>query len=176
MGDEVETVRPLVLTPSQENYLEWIYRFRAAGPVKVRDVARKAGVRLPSVSRAVSMLKKAGLVEHDLYGLIDLTPLGRKGGEEIVLRDTCLTRLLVDVLGMSPAAADPAVHQMEHVLTDEVLGRLQVLVDFCLEAPAWHRRLALRMGRWRLPAAAPGRPLVGATIVHAGFAREKNVL
>lgn len=129
------------LTASQENYLEHIYRLAEAGPVRVRDLARSLGVRLPSVSRAVTGLAKAGLVEHESYGAIELTPEGRAIGREIVRRDEALTTLLVAVLGMELEEADPLVHQIEHVVSEELMLRLEALSDAALASPDFMRRL-----------------------------------
>jgi DtxR family Mn-dependent transcriptional regulator len=124
------------LTPSQENYLEWIYRFSQDGPVRVRDLAAKVGVKDPSASRAVTGLVKSGLVRHEVYGRIELTDEGRRVGEAIVRRGYCLTSLLVEILGMDQAEADCEVHRLEHVLGEEVLSRLEILVEFAGTSPA----------------------------------------
>lgn len=161
------------LTPSQENYLEWIYRIAQTGPVHVGDLAKKMGVRIPSVSRAVSTLDKAGLVVHRPYGTIELTQDGEDIGRAIVRRDECLTRLLVEVLGLDPKQADPEVHRIEHVLSDEVLARLEVLVEFATASDAWMRRLHLRLAGKRRPASETG-GRIGAAQMHAGRASEKT--
>jgi Mn-dependent DtxR family transcriptional regulator len=162
------------LTPSQENYLEWIYRFSQEGPVRARDLARKLGVRLPSVSRAVSGLTRAGLIRHESYGTIELTEEGARAGAEIVRRDDCLTRLLVEVLNMHPREADPEVHQMEHALGEEVLARLEVLIDFALSSDAWIKRLHHRIGSRAAAGGHAKSPYrVGAALLHAGLEREK---
>ena len=160
------------LSPSQENYLEWIYRFSLIGPVKVRYLAEKLGVRVPSVSRAVSGLVKFGLVDHETYGDIVLTEEGKIAGECIVRRDECLTKLLVDLLGMSLDEADPHIHQLEHVLGEEVLNRLEVLIEFCLSSEAWMKRLLHRIDN-RSPQDELCSYLIGATSVHAGLSHEK---
>jgi len=61
------------LTPSQENYLEWIYRLSLDGPMRMGDLATKLGVKAPSASRAVTGLVGLGLVIHQVYGRIELT-------------------------------------------------------------------------------------------------------
>jgi DtxR family Mn-dependent transcriptional regulator len=165
---------PLRLTPSQENYLEWIHRAVEAGEVvRVRDLAAKLGVSLPSVSRGVSQLTKKGLVRHESYGIIELTDTGRAAGQAIVRRDECLTRLLVEVLGMTEKAADPEVHRLEHVLSESVLHRLEVLVEFATSSDAWLKRLHHRIERGH--DSGEGDDIaVGGTPVHAGLDSEKH--
>jgi len=48
------------LTPSQENYLEHIFTMSSKGQIRVRDLAKSVGVKLPSVTRAVQKLADAG--------------------------------------------------------------------------------------------------------------------
>lgn len=161
------------LTASQENYLEWIFRFSEKGPVHVRDIAHKLGVKLPSVSRAVSALTRAGMVTHESYGTIHLTEQGRAAGRAIVRRDECLTRLLVNVLGMTPEAADSEVNRMEHVVGDDALLRLEALVGALRASEAWRadfeQRLQAVRALWGEPSASP----IGGTPVHAGSLYEK---
>lgn len=161
------------LTASQENYLEWIYRFSEKGAVRVRDLADKLGVRLPSVSRAISTLAKERLVKHESYGKIELTDEGRLVGQNIVRRDECLTRFLVSVLGMDQSAADPEVHRLEHVLSDDVLARLEILTEFAESSPAWIKRLHYRLSSVPSPEVGEDAYRVGEGQVHAGLASEK---
>jgi DtxR family Mn-dependent transcriptional regulator len=155
------------LTPSQENYLGAIHELAAAGPVQVKDLAARVGVRLPSVTRAVGALARRGLVSHEAYGSIELTDLGREVGGQIARRAACLRRLLTDLLGMEPAEAGPEVNRLEHMLSEEVLSRLEILNDFALSSDAWIRRLRVRLqGRGR---SGPGLYYrVGAARAHAG--------
>lgn len=162
------------LTPSQENYLEWIYRLADKGPVRIKDLAERMNVKLPSVSRAVKGLTESGLVIHKSYSNIDLTNEGREVGQGIIRRDECLTRLLVQILGMTPGEADPEVHRLEHVLGEEVLRRLEILVDFALSSEAWMKRLKHRIRSDISQLGQDPHFRVGETIVHGGHEREKD--
>ncbi len=133
------------LTPSQENYLEWLYRLSLDGPVRMGDLAARLGVKAPSASRAVSGLAGLGLVNHQAYGRIELTTEGGRVGRSLVRRSDCLTKLLVDILGMDATDAVPEVHRLEHVLGREVHSRLEVLVELAGSSPSWVRRLRRRI-------------------------------
>ena len=156
------------LTPSQENYLEWISRLSGDGPVHNSAVAEKIGVSLPSVSRAIKGLARLGLVEHKSYGSIKLTAHGKKLAEELERRHKCLTRLLVDVLGFSAEKAAAEVHRLEHVVSYDVLKRLETLVDFAISSEAWIKRLRLRMRDSSDNPDLNSRVVVGKSKVHAG--------
>ena len=158
------------LTPSQENYLGAIHELAAAGPVQVKDLADRVGVQLPSVTRAVGALARRGLVSHESYGRIELTRLGRGVGGQIARRAACLRRLLADVLGMGPEEAGAEVNRLEHMVSDEVLSRLEVLTEFALSSDGWIRRLRVRLrGRGRVGPDSYYR--VGAAHAHGGAGR-----
>ena len=58
---------------SGEDYIETIYRLkRKNGSVRSIDVAKELGFSRPSVSRAVSILKKDGYIVVDDTGNLDL--------------------------------------------------------------------------------------------------------
>jgi len=161
-------------TPSEENYIEWIYRLSEQGTVRPGQVAERLGVKRPSVTRAIASLAEKALVEHAPYGDIALTDEGRALGRALVRRDDCLTALLVTVLGMSPESADPEVHRLEHVVSDEVLVRLETLVRFACSSRGWLKRLHHRI------ATAPPTPqdrgafLAGRSEMHQGMPSEKE--
>ena len=161
------------LTPSQENYLEWIYRLSLDGSVRMGDLATRLGVKAPSASRAVTSLVGLGLVHHQVYGRIELTPEGNRVARALVSRSDCLTRLLVDILGMDAAAAVPEVHRLEHVLGREVHSRLEVLVEFAGSSPAWLKRLSHRIDQRAEQDEDPPGFGIGRTEIHVGLDRRE---
>ncbi len=167
---------PTRLTASQENYLEHIFRLGRSSPVRVRDLAAAAGVRLPSVSKAIGRLVDAGLARHEAYGRVEITEKGLKAASLVARRDECLTRLLVDVLAMPASRAAAEVCRLEHSVGADVLARLEILADIALEpgSAPWRRRLGRALAR------LPERPedaeevRVGAATVHAGQGRVRR--
>lgn len=161
------------LTPSQENYLEWVYRFSENGEVRVSDIAAKLGVSLPSASRAIKTLSKLGLIKHKSYGKILMTREGKAAGQAIVRRDKGLTRLLVDVLGMNPQEADMEVHRLEHMVSIKVLHRLEILTECALSDSEWLENLQRRIYA-QGEESVEGRFGIGETLIHKGTASEKH--
>jgi DtxR family Mn-dependent transcriptional regulator len=161
------------LTPSQENYLEWIFRLSLDGQVRMGDLASRLGVKAPSASRAVAGLARLGLVKHQVYGRIELTPEGERVGRALARRSDCLTRLLVDVLGMDSAAAVPEVHRLEHVLGREVHARLEILVEYAGTSPAWVKRLRHRIEQRADLDDGPESFGIGRTEIHVGLDRRE---
>lgn len=168
--NETSRAMPHDLTPSQENYLEHILRLSDSESVRVHEIAKAAGVRLPSVTRAVNRLADKGLVRHQAYGGVEITPAGVRAAQAVRRRDECLSSLLIDVLRMDSENAKTEVCRLEHVLGLEVLGRLEVLVRHATAtgSEAWlkalHRRL--RSSLASRPSAQSSR--VGNASLHAG--------
>ena len=161
-------------TPSQENYIEHIYRLSTNGPVRQAMLSKKLGIQRASVTKFVGSLVRDGFVCAESAGEIILTDAGKTLAREIIRRDDCLTRFLVEICGMTPEDADPEVHRLEHVLSEDVLIRLEVLVEFAASSEAWLKRLHHRMA-----IAAKHRELnndaldVGASTTHPGAPCEK---
>ena len=158
------------LTASQENYLEMIWRLSRRGPVRVSAIARMADVRLPSVTKAIGKLVTAGLVEHDAYGVVLFTELGRQAAESVIRRDNCLFRLLTEVLCMEEKKAAMEVCRIEHVISDGVLERLEVLVAQATDKQSqrWRTRLQAKLSE--LPKSMK-QGLVGCDEPHPGVQR-----
>ena len=138
----------LQLTPSQENYLEHIWHLSGRGSVRVVDLAVSVGVKRPSVTRAVNNLASLGLVRHEHYGGIEFTPEGYRAAQYIARRDALLKRFLTQVLQLDSRKADDEVCRLEHVVGDEVLRRLDVLLNYVSTHGAFQKGLDREMKRY----------------------------
>jgi len=124
------------LTRSQEDYLEAILHLvRRQQVARVRDIAKRLGVGMSSVTAALKGLARRGLVNYDPYQLITMTDRGREAAEEISNRHDLLQGFLTDVLGMdAPEAADSAC-RLEHAVGPVVLERLEKFAEFIRGCP-----------------------------------------
>jgi len=143
------------------------------GPVRPSELADTLGVKRASVSKYIVTLVGKGLVKHLPRGDIYLTDQGIELAKSILKRDQCLTRLLVDVCNMSPEDAESEVHRLEHLVSDDVLFRLETLVDFACSSSAWLKRLHLRMQSEQPRYAEQQNLRVGSSQVHQGDNKEK---
>ena len=85
----------MAIHESGQMYLETIYILRQTKSfVRAIDVGEQMGYTKPSVSRALSILKKDGYVEVDGEGAITLTPKGLAIAETMYTRHTVLTEML----------------------------------------------------------------------------------
>ncbi len=163
----------IVTTPAQENYVEAIHYLSQEGPVRSSALASALGVKRASVSKFIGTLVAQGLVIRIPRGELSLTESGLELAKSILRRDQCLTRLLVDVCNMTPEDAEPEVHRLEHLVSDQVLIRLEKLVDFACSSSAWIKRLHLRMNVEKTNAGYQQTIMVGSTKVHQGNRHEK---
>ncbi len=113
------------LSESGEMYLEAIYTLSQKNKeVHSVSVSEFMGYSKPSVSRAVSLLKKDGLLLMDSEGHLKLTKEGLQIAKGVCERHALLTRLLIG-LGVSEGVAAADACKMEHVLSDETFAAIK---------------------------------------------------
>ena len=119
----------MALQESGEMYLETIYVLsKLRANVRSIDISDHMGYSKPSVSRAVSILKKGGYILVDPDGFITLTDSGRAVAEKIFERHTMISNLLIG-LGVSPAVAADDACKIEHAISDESFEALKRYVE-----------------------------------------------
>jgi DtxR family Mn-dependent transcriptional regulator len=112
------------LTPSSEDYLEAILELSdSSSAVRSVDIAEHLSVSKASVTKAMGILREAGLIEQAHYGLIRLTAQGRQRAGKILASHDMLKRFLTDVLGVEESIADQDACRMEHAISDETRSR-----------------------------------------------------
>ena len=114
---------------SGQMYLETIYglssRKRA---VRAIDVGEYMGFSKPSVSRAMGILKKEGLIDIDAAGHITLTPDGKRIAEGIYERHTVISRLL-EGFGVDSAVAAEDACRIEHCISQESFEAIKNFIE-----------------------------------------------
>ncbi len=127
---------PPALSESLEDYLEVIRGLRAEGRVaRVRDIAARKGVRMPSVASAMKRLADEGLVDYRTREYVDLTPEGEQAAERVAQRHAFLKRFLREVLLVSPATAERDACALEHSLSPETLDRIAGFYQYIKGCP-----------------------------------------
>ncbi len=95
------------LTPHMEDYMEAIVMLSASNRVvRVKDIAKKLDIKMPSVSAALAKLKEMDLIDYEKYGYIELTEKGEEIADRVFKRHTFLTDFFETVLQIDAAAAD----------------------------------------------------------------------
>lgn len=119
------------ITPSMEAYLEIIKKLKDEKElVRVKGIARRLNVKMPSVTEALKNLSEEGLIKHEKYGYIELTARGSQVAEEVDSRHRILFSFLNEVLGIGAERADKDACRIEHVISGITMRRLVKFVHF----------------------------------------------
>jgi len=114
------------LQESGENYLETILVLQNRnGYVRSIDIANELNYSKPSVSRAMSILKKAGYILTDQDGKILFTKEGNKRANEIYERHQLITKYLMMTLGIDEATASEDACRIEHILSQKSFTKIR---------------------------------------------------
>jgi DtxR family Mn-dependent transcriptional regulator len=134
------------LTARVEDYLEAILEIEMSGEIAtVTRMAKNLGVTKATVTAALKKLKTDGLLEHERYGDVILTPSGREKALEVYRRHEFLTDFFVRILGFSRERAQNVACVMEHEIDKTTEMRLAAFTDALTQAErkseAWLREL-----------------------------------
>ena len=131
------------ITPAMENYLEGILIVRnKRRKVRVKDLATLLNVKASSATEALAILESKGLVIHEKYGHVDLTPQGLRRAERLYSRHCALKDFFTDLLGVEPGIAEDDACKIEHYLSRQTMNRVVAFMDFARhESGEFHRWL-----------------------------------
>lgn len=115
----------MTVRESGEMYLETIYRLsQESSTVRGIDVGASLGFSKPSVSRAIGLLKKEGLVTTTEQGFIVLTASGEKRAKTIYERHKLLSRLFMDI-GVDEKTATEDACRIEHYISEKTFDAIK---------------------------------------------------
>ena len=121
------------MTKSLEDYIEVVYvLIQEKRRARVRDIATTLKVKMPSVVKGISELKKLGLVAQEPYGDVELTAKGRRIATMILNRHNKIREFLM-LIGVSRRIADKDACLMEHILSAQTMDRIR---NFLGKTPA----------------------------------------
>lgn len=115
----------LELTPSLEDYLEAILQLEKKNRVaRVKDIASKLGVQMPSVSGALKSLKSKGMIDYEKNSFINLTEDGMAIAVKVYEKHKLLVSFFKNVLLMNEEKATEIGCKVEHVIDIETALKL----------------------------------------------------
>ena len=90
---------PGSLTATMEDYIEAILVIgEEKRNIRVKDVAKRLGVKMPTVTSMLKVLNCKGLIIYQKYEYLELTDTGFSIGREVRRRHRILRRFLTDFL------------------------------------------------------------------------------
>lgn len=151
-----QKAQPKPLTSVMEDYLEAIFDLdKEKKVVRVRDIASKLDVKMPTVSSMLKSLSGRGLVNYEKYEYVELTAKGNRVGREIHHRHEVLYRFLTNILNVPPKTADDEACKMEHALGAATLERLTNFMAFIQQSPrtgeSWLKQFKAYQKNGRIP-------------------------
>src|SRR3989441_5677796 len=116
-----------------ENYLKAIYQGQSALPrdqrlVSMGQVATALGVTPGTATTMVKALAESGLAEYEPYSGVRLSAAGEKLAGLVLRRHRLVELFLVKVMGMSWAEVHDEAEQLEHVVSERLIERIDEML------------------------------------------------
>ena len=116
-----------------ENYLKAIYQGQSGLPqderlVPMGQVAAAVGVTPGTATTMVKALAESGLAEYEPYSGVRLTPAGETLAGLVLRRHRLVELFLVQVMGMSWAEVHDEAEQLEHVVSERLIERIDEML------------------------------------------------
>jgi DtxR family Mn-dependent transcriptional regulator len=119
------------LSSNMEDYMEVIAILTATNKiVRVKDIAKKLSIKMPSVTAALNKLKEKNLIKYEKYGFIELTEKGKETAENIYQKHACLSKFFQLILKIDNTKAEEEACKVEHSLSSETCNQIQKLIEF----------------------------------------------
>jgi DtxR family Mn-dependent transcriptional regulator len=117
------------LTAPVEDYLKAIYELELVGEAAgTTDLAAHLGVAPASVTGMVRRLAEQGLLTHERYHGVRLTPKGRLGALRTLRRHRVIESYLVRALGYRWDEVHEEAERLEHAASDDLIDRLVLAI------------------------------------------------
>ena len=116
-----------------ENYLKAIYQGQSSLTdderlVPMGHVASSLGVTPGTATTMVKALAESGLAEYEPYSGVRLSPAGERLAGLVLRRHRLVELFLVQVMGMSWAEVHDEAEQLEHVVSERLIERIDEML------------------------------------------------
>ncbi len=127
------------LTARIEDYLEELFLLEGTGRgVTVTDLAERLKITKGTVTATVQKLVELGMVNHERYGALHLTPEGRRKGMSVFRRHEGFRAFFHEMLGLDRERSSEMACSMEHYVDSVTEERLYALLETFRRARADH--------------------------------------
>ena len=115
-----------------ENYLKALYKAESSRTSKnlvpMGQLATAVGVAPGTATTMVKALADSGLVEYEPYVGVRLSSAGAQLAALVLRRHRLIEQFLVEVMGMSWAEVHEDAEQLEHVVSDRLVERMDAML------------------------------------------------
>jgi len=124
------------LTESIEEYTEGIYRLQEeVEVVSTGDIAKYMCVSPASVTTMLKRLSDLGLVKHEAYQGVRLTPKGENLSISLLRKHRLVERMLVDFLELPWEDVHDLACKLEHYISEDVTDRIAKALNYPTTCP-----------------------------------------
>ncbi|GAB4449494.1 MAG: metal-dependent transcriptional regulator [Anaerolineae bacterium] len=130
-------VKHMDISPKVQEYLAEAYRLAQQGgaTVSTSDLAEQMDVSAPAAARMISRLSESGLVEHEPYRGIRLTPAGEREALKSIRRHRLVEAFLVNVMAFGWDEVHDEADAIGAVVSDVVADRMEALAGYPTRCP-----------------------------------------
>lgn len=151
VSEKKEKIKQKPLSSVMEDYLETIFDLEQKKKVvRVKDIAKRMDVKMPTVTSMLKSLSERGLVNYVKYEYVELTEDGADVGREMQRRHRVLRKFLTDILKIDFETADREACKMEHTLSSDTLDSFIDFMEFVRKCPRAGESWLLRFEEFRL--------------------------
>ena len=130
-ADRFERARHARAAAVHEDYAELIADLAMEyGEARTADIARRLGVTQPTAAKALTRMKRDGLVVARPYRGVFLTPEGTAMAERVKARHEVVLATL-KAMGVPAAAAEADAEGIEHYVSDATLAAFRRFLTRC---------------------------------------------
>ena len=120
-------------TSTVENYIKQLYLEQQQSPGQLVSMGRLAaamGVVPGTATTMVKALSDSGLVSYEPRGGVKLSRNGEQLALHVLRRHRLVELFLVRVLGLDWSEVHAEAEELEHAISDKVLGRMDAMLDY----------------------------------------------
>lgn len=122
---------PVTLSSTVQNYLKHLFEEQQRNPQDLLPMGKLANAMAVTPGTATSMVKalaEAGLVDYEPRGGVRLTAAGERQALRVIRRHRLVELFLVQTLGLDWSEVHAEAEELEHVISDKVLEKLDALL------------------------------------------------
>jgi len=121
-----------MISQAEENYLKAIFKLseKKEGTVSTNAIAAEMNTAAASVTDMVKRLAKNGFIQYEPYRGVRLTKKGDQVSRNLIRKHRIWETFLFSRLNFSWDEVHDLAEQLEHIRSDELVNRLEALLDF----------------------------------------------
>jgi DtxR family Mn-dependent transcriptional regulator len=120
-----------MISQTEENYLKALYSvISVKGEAGVNEIGKLLSIKMPTVNSMMKRLAEKGLVIHESYKPLKLTPEGMRQAALIIRKHRLTEMYLVEKMGFGWEEVHHIAEQIEHIKAPEFFDKMDALLGY----------------------------------------------